>query len=173
MELKKQIEDLKPSFKESVKDGLKEAGLFTLVGPVAFMYGKSKPINIPFNTIENIEIVERRHSIFGKKRFIELTIGERGRGISITFAPYTGTIKRSFKTDEFYNELKSIMNREELPTIEIEGELVEIETSKPTPHTTPHIETITKKRVINYCPNCGVKVKPTDKFCRKCGRELR
>ncbi len=97
------------------------------------MYGKSKPINMPFSIIENIETVERRHSIFGKKRFIELTIGERGKSIHIIFTPYTGTIERRFKTDEFYNELKRIMNREELPTIEIEGELVEIETSKPTP----------------------------------------
>ncbi len=105
---------LAEKLKKGISRGLiaKTAVLVGLFGPSRWIQGKSDKISIPYSTILDARIVNLRYGIFGRKEFIEVTIGDKKGTMKLCFAPFKGLIKRDFRrTKEFYDELLKLIGK--------------------------------------------------------------
>ena len=94
-----------------VKEAMKTVAWFAVLGPAAIAMEKGKPVTIPYTQVESVGLTEVRYGVFGKKKFIKLTLAGEGKKIDIVFAPFTGTVKRNFVSEEFYEELRKKIGR--------------------------------------------------------------
>lgn len=149
----------------------KESVLIGLLGPGGLAFAKGKKTVIPYSVIYDARLTQFRYGVFGKKDFIEITFGDERKGTAqLWFAPFEGTLKRKFKSHEFFEMLKARLgsSRVSAPIEEEETAVTEVRRRR-----TRTRSTTKRKKQPRFCPNCGSPVEPTDRFCAYCGHRLK
>ncbi len=186
---------LKLKHRISAKGVAKTSLLYTIFGPAAISMEKTKPVVIPYEYFEDVSLREIRYGIFGKKMFINAVVQIENKRIEFTFAPFRGTVKRTFQTEEFYEDLMSRMSRGEKtkttrtkrvkrvkrPTrprakrkvvVEEEPEEYEEEVEEEIYDEEVEAPTRAPSTSFKFCPSCGGRLKSGFKFCPYCGLDL-
>ena len=185
----------------SAKEAAKTGALFTILGPASMALEKGKPVTIPYSAIKSLSVKEIRYGVFGKKRFISVKIEARGKTAEFIFAPFTGTVKRNFKTDEFMEELRSMVRSSSrtvkkaaspkkkrskarrikrvevepepvIEELEYEEEYEGLEEVETEPVKPVKLARKPMSRKLKYCPGCGEEIRPEFRFCPYCGFDL-
>ncbi len=95
--------------KDELKDSIKAGLAFAALGFGGQYYVKGTPIKIPFEYVKGVNLVERSMGVMGKRRFIELKLSIEGKGFTLTFAPYKGTISREYLTEEWLSQFREAL----------------------------------------------------------------
>ena len=118
-----------------------------------FMRGKT--MLIPYKNVVGVDISKRG---LLRTKCIDLTfLDERGEEKTIIFAPYVGKLKPKYLSEEWAERIR----RRVVSAKYASAGQTQMQAQQPAP-----------AQEINFCPNCGFKVSPGDKFCKKCGTPL-
>jgi len=180
----------------------KQFALTALFGPAGAAAGglvRGAKFLIPFSSIAQVTMTKHRFGIFGDKDFIELKVRDEKKGFELCFAPYEGTVRRKFRTAEFYEALVRKLNLVSASSVqfnpaseeerELQARYVEEESSmnsSPEGRKAVHRgrrrkgssesergEYLSEEAEIKFCPMCGSRVRPDYVFCPNCGYRLR
>jgi len=138
------------------------AGLlkFAVFGMLShFMRGKE--ILLPYTSIVAVGI--SKHGLM-RTKCVDITfLDKEGKGRKLIFAPYVGRLKPKYISEEWVETIKERVSAAKSappPAVQMPVQ----PTAPPAPE--PQV-------VVNFCPNCGKRVSPGDKFCKACGTPLR
>lgn len=132
----------------------------------------------PYSAMELLEFAQRQdkeHPLDGHKYYMVTTDGAIGISPGLEwlttwmFVPMEDCQERDFIMRKMKEEVQTQPEPEEAPTSPSDAVAPEpsnVEPSKEEPSAT------IPKRALNFCPYCGAKALPTNKFCTHCGKSL-